>query len=445
MQHTVEEVSPVKKKIAVTVPASEVDAVLDRTTKRYRQRVTLPGFRKGKAPMGMVEKRFTQDIFGEAVNDLVNANVSEILREMKLEPLGNLSFEDTETPMARGKDFSYAFSFEIMPEISLPEYDGIGVAEEEVTVEDKEIDEVIDRLRRGMAEKTAVEEKRLPRDSDVVVMDFTGFDENGEPVPGVSGEQFQVAIGDGQVIPDFETLARSVMPGDSGEGAVVFPEDYGHKPLAGKTVNMKITVHSLMERKMPEVDDEFAKKAGGFDTVDALRSNVRETYARNRKEMAKAKGQRQLLENLLEKIEFPLPEGMVNQYAENALHGRLEEMNRQGKDMAALTEEEFGVLREDTRKEAEKYAKTQLFLLTVAKAENLNVSGQEITAALRQIAARGRHDFKEVQEHYARNNLYPALRDRLLADKAMDAMYEKAAGKKAEPKGEESGDDAKTD
>ena len=428
MQHTVEDISPVKKKIAVTVPASEVDAALDRTTAQYRRRVTLPGFRKGKAPMGMVEKRFTEDIYGEAVNDLVNNNVGEILRELGLEPLGNLNFEDNDTPLSRGKDFSYAFSFELMPEMTLPEYEGIGVEEEEAVVEDKEIDEVIDRVRRGMAEKAEVEEKRLPADNDIVVMDFAGFDENGEPVPGVSGENFQVSIGDGQVIPDFEALARTVMPGDSGEGQVKFPDDYGHQPLAGKTVTMKITVHSLMERKLPEVDEEFAKKAGAFESVDAMRDNIRQTYMRNRKEMAKAKAQSLLLEGLLDKTEFPLPEGMVERYTENALHGRLEEMNRQGKDIASLSEEELAAMKEEAGTEAAKYAKTQLFLLTVAKKEKLEVSGQEITASLRQIAARGGHDFKEVQEHYARNGLYPALRDRILADKAMDVLYDKAAG-----------------
>ncbi len=185
MQHTVEDISPVKKKIAVTVPADEVDAVLNRTVAQYRARVVLPGFRKGKAPMAMVEKRFAQDIYSDAANELAHGGVNEILREMAVEPLGDISLEGNTEPLQRGTSFSYTFSFETMPEMTLPEYEGIGVTEETPVVDEKEIDEVLERVRRGMAERIPVEEKRLPRDGDVVTIDFAGVDENNDPVEGV--------------------------------------------------------------------------------------------------------------------------------------------------------------------------------------------------------------------------------------------------------------------
>lgn len=434
MQHTVEDISPVKKKVAVTVPAEEVDAVLNRTTAQYRARVALPGFRKGKAPMGMVEKRFTQDIYSEAVNTLVNGNIGEILQAMDVDPLGDLAFEGDNEPLKRGRDFSYTFSFELMPEINVPEYEGIGVEEDEAVVEEKEIDEVIERVRRGMGEPIPVKEKRLPRDGDVVIMDFAGTDENGEAIEGVSGEDFKVSIGDDQVIPEFEALTKTILPGETGESKVTFPENYGHAPLAGKVVNMKITVKSLEGRTLPELNDEFAKKASGMNSVEAMRGNIRDTYMRNRKEMAKAKAQSQLLENLLGKVDFPLPEGMVNQYTQNIVQGRIQEMSRSGKDLAALAQDDFDKMREEAKAEAEKFAKTQLFLLTVAKKENLDATPQEMNATLRQIAVRNGRDFKELQEHYARNNLYPTLRDRIVADKAMDVIYEKAGGDAKEAK-----------
>ena len=437
MRHTLEDLSPVKKKIAVTVTADEVNAALDRTTAGFRSRVAIPGFRKGKAPLPMVEKRFAQDIYSEAVNELVNGNVGEILRELSLEPMSGIEFEGGENALARGKDFTFSFSFEIMPVIEIPAYAGIGVQQEDVVVADDEIDQVIDRVRRSMAERVAVTEKRLPADNDIATMDFAGFDEKGEPVPGVSGEGFAVSLGEKQVIPDFEALVRTVAPGDSGEGPVVFPEDYGNKELAGKTVTMKITMKSLEERKMPEVDADFAKKAGGFDTVEAMRDNIRASYVRSRTEMAKAKAQSLLLDSLLEKVSFPLPEGMVERYTQNIMHERLENMSRQGKDLNALSEAELDAIKTEATPEAEKYVKTQLFLLTVAKKEGLEVSGQEMTAALRQIAMRGGHDVKEVQEHYARNNLFPALRDRLLADKAMEVIYAAAAPDRVQSAAEE--------
>jgi trigger factor len=279
-----------------------------------------------------------------------------------------------------------------------------------------------------MAARSPVEEKRLPADNDNVTMDFVGFDEKGEAVPGVSGEAFVLSLGENQVIPDFEALARTVALGDSGEGVVKFPDDYGNKDLAGKAVTVKITVKALEQRILPEVDDEFAKKAGGFDSVAAMRDSVRASYMRSRADMAKAKAQSILLESLLQKTSFPLPEGMVDRYARNIMRERLENLARQGRDVEALPEAEQEGIKAGSVKEAEQYAKTQLFLLTVARKEKLAVSSQEMTAALRQIAMRGGRDVKEVQEQYIRNNLLPALRDRLLADKAMDAIYDAAAG-----------------
>ena len=430
MQHTVENISPVKKSIAVTIPAEEVNAALNKVVAQYRSRVNLPGFRKGKAPISMVEKRFMQDIYNDALENLINGGVSNAVRELGVEPLGGLQFSEETQPIARDKDFSFSFSFEVMPEIDVPEYENIGVEEEAVVITEEEITDVVDRLRKNMAELEPVEEQRLPQEGDVVSMDFAGTDDEGQPVPGVSGEKFQVSIGEEQVIPDFEALVRTAAPGQTVEGKVTFPQDYGHAPLAGKTVNMKITVHSLQSKKLPELDAEFAKKASGLETVEAMTDSIRESFTRNRTDMAKGKAQTKLVEDLLAKVDFPLPEGLVTHYAHNLMQDRLERMSNSGKDPAEVGEDERNALKKETDEEAAKYAKTQLFLLTVAKKEALEVSPQEMTAALRQVAMRGGVDIKQVQEHYTRNNLFGPLRDRLLADKAVEVMYAKAKGEK---------------
>lgn len=441
MQYTVEDLSPVKKKITVTVPASEVDAVLDRTTAQYRAHVVLPGFRKGKAPLAMVGKRFSQDILGEATDELVKANLQDIFKELDTDLLGDLSFDENKNPLVRGQEFTYSFSFEFMPEITLPDYENIGVEEDEVNVEEKEIDEVVDRVRRGMSERVDVEEKRLAGDDDIVVMDFEGFDENGEPVEGVSGENFSVSLGDRQVIPDFEALAKTVMAGDSGEGKVTFPEDYPHAPLAGKTVTMKITVHSLQTRTLPDVDDDFAKKVSGFDSVEAMRENIRETYTRNRTNMAKTNAQNLLLGKLLDATDFLLPEDMVKRYAETILRGKFGEMTREAQATASFSEDDFNRFNEEAATEAAKAVKTRLFLHAVAKKEGVAVTPQEMSIALRQIARQENRDLKEVQEQYAKYNLFPNLRDHLMEEKALGVIYDKASGKAA--KTEEGEMDAK--
>lgn len=424
MQYTVEDVSPVKKTVRVTVPAAEVDAALDKNVARYRQSVVLDGFRKGKVPPALVEKRFEKDIYEETGSELVNSAISEILKELDHEPMSGICFEGE--AISRGKEYAYSFAYEIMPVFELPAYEGIPVTQDAAAVKDEEVDTVFERVRRSMATLENVAEKRLPAAGDVATITFAGFDDSGEPIPDVAGEKFQVTIGEGQVIPDFETLLCSVLPGESGEGKVVFPAEYHSKDLAGKTIAMKITLDVLQTRILPEVNDEFAKQAGGFETVDAMRSSVRSSYEGNRKDLAKAKAQSELLEKLLAEVDFPLPESMVEQYTANILAEQAERLQRQGRDAASITEEETQVMKAGAEAEAKRHVKTRIFLLTVAKKEKLEVSSQELEAALRQIATRGGHDFARVRDHYVRNNLLPVLRDRILADKAMDAIYAKA-------------------
>lgn len=437
MKYTVEELSPVKKKVQVEVPAAEVDAALDQSVNRYRSSVALPGFRKGKAPKGMVEKRFSQDIYKEASENLLQDNIAEVLRELDLEPVAGLAFDGEEQALKRGEGFNYAFSFEVMPAFDLPEYTGIVVEEEKAVVGDEEIDQVIDRVRRNMGTREDVAEKRLPEDGDIVSMDFEGTDDTGAVLEGVAGKNFQVTVGQGQVIPDFEALVRTIMPGETKTGDVVFPEDYHSPNLAGKTVHMTITVNSLATMKLPEIDDEFAKLLGAFDTVADMRDNIRSSYMNNRKELGKSKAQSLLLEGLLETVEFPLPEGLVSRYTSNILADRVGRMQRGGQNITELDKDTITNWQNEARTEAEKYARTQIFLLSVAKKENFEVSSQEMEAALRQIAAQGNHDVNALTEHYVRNNLLASLRDRLLADKAMDFIYEKAEIKEVEPKAEE--------
>lgn len=433
MKYTVEELSPVKKKVQVEVPAAEVDAVLNQSVNRYRASVALPGFRKGKAPMAMVEKRFAQDIYKEAAESLLQENIGEILKELDMEPVAGLNLDGAEEPVKRGNDYNYAFIFEVMPAFDLPEYNGIAVEEEKAIVTDEEIDHVIDRVRRNMGTREDVTETRLPAEGDIVSMDFEGRDEEGNVLDGVSGQNFQVTIGEKQVIPDFEALVLTIMPGETKEGDVVFPEDYHSANLAGKTVRMKITVNSLATMKLPEINDDFAKLLGAFESVDEMRDNIRTSYMNNRKELSKSKAQSLLLEGLLEKVEFPLPEGLVDRYTGNILADRFGRMQRGGLDMNELDKETVDGWREEAKTEAEKYARTQIFLLSIAKKEAFEVTPQEMEAALRQIAAQGNHDFNTLYEHYVRNNLLGSLRDRLLADKAMDFIYEKAEITEVEP------------
>ena len=423
MQYTIEEVSPVSRKIAVTVPVEEVEASIASTIAMYRTSISLDGFRKGKVPSSMVEKRFNKEIYQEATTELVNVHINEIIGETKLAPVSRIDFDGGQ--LERGKEFTYTISFDVMPEFDLPNYDGFAVEQEATIVDDSEVSSVVERLRSNLAEVVTVGETRNPKAGDIAVIDFAAHDEKGEAIPGIQAENFQISIGEAQTLPDFEQIVCSLKQGENGEGPVTFPADFFNPEFAGKTVTMKVTVHAIKERKLPELDEAFAQKAGGFASMEKLQESVRDSYMKSREELNKSVAQKDLLDGLLKMVEFAVPESMVNSNIDIMIDDMESKLERQGKNLASVGKDKEA-LRVEVRPEAEARAKAQIFLMTVARKSELTVSEQEVDLQLRRMAMQSGQDFNTVKDYYSQNNLLFALRDRLLADKAMEAIYAKA-------------------
>ncbi len=431
MQYTQEDISPVKKKITITVPEEECEAALGTAVAMYRTNLTLDGFRKGKVPSSLVEKRFQKEITHEATTDLVNVHINEIIGESKLAPVSRIDFDGGE--IERGKEFVYSISFEIMPAFELPPYVGFAVEREEAVVDEAEVDAVIERVRGNMAEFVDVTEARRPGDGDIAVVDFEAFDDKGKSIPGIKAENFQITLGEGQTIEDFEKLIRNLLPGENKEAPCSFPADFFNPEFAGKTMTMKAALKGIKQKKLPELDEAFAKKAGNFESMDKLRESVRESYIRSRADLNKSEAQKQILDGLLKLVDFPLPESMVASHVNILVGDIVDRLERQGKGLAAIGKTEAD-LRVEVASEAETRTRSQILLLQIARAENLEVSEGEVDLALHRMAAQVGQEFAAVKEYYTRNNLLFALRDRLLADKAMDTILEKAAVTMVPPK-----------
>lgn len=443
MQYVTEDISPVKKKITVTVPAEEAEAALAATIAMYRTSVTIDGFRKGKVPTGIIEKRFHDQVYKEATTDLVNVHINEIVTENKYRPVSRIDFDGED--IKRGADFVYNISFEVMPDFELPAYEGFEVEQEEAEVDEKEVKDVIERVRLGMADILAVGEDRAPEDGDIVVLDFEATDENGAPIQGVKADNFQLTLGEGQTLPDFESLVKSMKQGEEKEGPVSFPADFFNTEFAGRTVNMKAKLHAIKERKLPELGEAFAKKAGGFDNMDMFSLSIRESYLKSRTDLNKSAAQKTLLDNLLKLTDFPVPEIMLNDHVNMILGDLQDRLERQGKGLASLGKTE-DVLREEVRPEAELRAKAHIFLLAVAREKELVVTEQEVDFQIRRMAMQSKQDYKAVKDYYTQNNLLFALRDRMLADKGMEEIYQKAVVTIVPPqKADESADEPRTD
>ncbi|KUJ96669.1 MAG: trigger factor [Desulfonauticus sp.] len=433
MEYQVEEVSAVKRKVKVQVPAEEVNAALGATIALYRRDVDLKGFRKGKVPASVIESRFKKQIYNEAQTDLINLHINEILNELKIAPLSRIDVDAGE--FKKGEDFSYSFSFEVAPQFELPEYKGLKVEEEEVVVEEEEVEAVIKRLQERMAEFVVIDEDREPKPGEAVVVDFKAFD-GDKPLEGIAATNFQLVLGEGQALEDFEKIIYGLKSGQTGEGEVALPEDFINKDLAGKTIKMQVTLHAVKEKKLPALDDGFARKAGNFKNLEELKDSIRKSYTATRKELNKSVAQKKLLDDLKEKVEFELPPSLVEFHLEQKIRKYIDRLERQGKSLES-TGKTLEDLKEEYRAEAEDIAKSEILLLAIAQQENLTVDQSEMEAEIQKIATYSGQTFDAVWEFYEKNNLMIALKDKILADKAMELIYSEAEVTLVPPKAKE--------
>ena len=303
--------------------------------------------------------------------------------------------------------------------------------QEKTVVDEKEVGDVIERIRRDRAQLVPVDSAAAAVDGQVACIDFAAY-ENGLPVEGVKAENFDLALGEHQALEAFEALVKTIPYGQEGEGEIHFPDDFIARDLAGKTVTMKVKVHAVKERKLPELNDELAKSMG-LESVDKLKETISRSYARSRENLNRSAAQKTILDRLLKMVDFPLPESLLDIQMRTLLSDLKARLERQGKRLEALGKSP-DELRKEMLPQAEELARIQVLLLSIAKKEGLEISDQEVAAQIYQESMRTGEDFKTLRENYERSGLIFVLRDRLLADKAMDRIYAKAKVTEVEPK-----------
>lgn len=433
MEYKVEDASPVKKKVNISVPAEEATAAISATVAMYKMRTNIKGFRPGKAPSSMIEAQYHSQIYNEATTDLVNLQINQIMGELGVTPLSRIDVDAKE--IVKGEDFNYSISFEVAPEFELPKYKGLSVEKEKSEVKDEELAEVEKRMLENAAETKVLEDVRNPEDGEIVSVSFSTF-QDGNPVEGLKAENFDMVLGEGQSLPEFEELVKKLKTGEDGEEEITFPEDFINTELAGQTVTMKVKLHAIKERIIPELTDAVAQKAGGFESVEQMRQVIRDSYMNSREELNKSNAQKVLLKDLMESVDFPLPQSMVEDRAERLVRDLEYKLDRQGKSFAATgrTEEE---VRTEFIPEAEETVKSEILLLAIAKEEGIEVTPQEIDAFLSRLAMQSKTPLHELKKYYEDNGLIMPLKDRIMSDKAMELIWENAEVKEVEAKEED--------
>lgn len=423
MEFTVEEISPVKRKVAINAAPEEVDAAIAGAVALYKNQVRLDGFRKGKVPAAVVEKRFHDSIYKDAREDLINVHINELFEKTGLEPIGGINMEGDEKPLERGKEFSYTMEFDIMPKFDLPPYEGLEVEEAESVNDEEMVQRLLKRFQKGQGKILPVEGSAPAVDGQIANIDFQGFID-GEPMEDLKFENYDLTIGEDEALPEFIELVKTISPGGEGEAKITFPEDFINPSVAGKTVDMKVKVHAVKKLELPPLDDEFAKKMGK-ESLEVFVNGVREKSLEGIKDLHKGESQRKLLDGLLKLVDFEIPESLVNSQLRLLLTDTVARLEREGKHFSSLGKS-MPELADELRPRAREMARTQILLLAIAKKEGLEVSEREISNHILYECLTSGANYREYRESMEKNGMIFQLRDKLLEDKAMDLVYERA-------------------
>ncbi|MBF6439860.1 trigger factor [Nocardia cyriacigeorgica] len=374
VKSTVEQLSPTRVRINVEVPFEELKPDFDKAYKALAKQVRIPGFRPGKAPAKLLEARLGRGaILEQVVNDVLPARYSEAVTTSEVKVIGQPEIEITK--IEDGQELAFTAEVDVRPEITLPDYSTIEVTVDAITVDDSDIDEQLQSLRQRFGTLTGVE--RPVQEGDFISIDLSAT-VDGEDVPEASTTGLSHEVGSGQLIEGLDEAVIGLSAGESKE----FTSTLVAGEHAGKEAVITVTVGSVKERELPEADDEFAQLASEFDTLDELKADLRGRVERVKKVQQAGDIRDKVLEQLLDKVEVPLPEAVVKAEIDAVEHDAVHGFDHDEAKFAEALEaqgssrEEFD---KDTKEAAEKSVKTQLLLDAIAEAEGTQVGQEELT------------------------------------------------------------------
>ncbi|OHQ56034.1 trigger factor [Corynebacterium sp. HMSC070H05] len=374
MKTNVEKLSDTRVKLNVSVPFDELGPEIDQAYKAISQQVSIPGFRRGKAPRQLIDARFGRGpILEQVVNDMLPTRYEQALAENDLNPLGQPEIEVTK--IEDNDVVEFTAEIDVRPEIEVPDFSKIEVTVPELKVDDEAVDAELDSLRERFGELK--DTKRKMKTDDFAVIDLEASID-GEKLDDASAEGLTYRVGADDLMKGLDTALRGMKTGEDNE----FETEIQYGENKGKKATVKVHVQQTKERKLPDLDDDFVQMATEFDTVDELRESTREQVEENAKAKQAADIRDEVLKAALAQVEFALPESIVDEQVHNQLHQLLGQMAHDENALAQLLEAQ-GTTREEfdkeSRKQAEESVRTQLFLDAVAEEEQPEVSQQELT------------------------------------------------------------------
>ena len=404
MKSTVEKLSPTRVRINVEVPFTEWEGEFDRALKEMAKQVRMPGFRPGKVPVKLLEARIDKEaMLDQVVGEAVPSKYSEAVTTADVRPLGQPEIEITKK--VYGEDLEFTAEVDVRPEIEFPDLEGLKITVDPIDVTDEEVDTELQNLRARFGTLTGVE--RAAENGDFVSIDLTAT-VDGEEVPEAATEGLSHEVGSGQLIEGLDDAIVGLKEGESR----VFTTTLAAGERAGQEAQVTVTVKSVKERELPEPDDEFAQLASEFDTIDELRNSLVEQVSRVKRIQQAEQIRDKALEELLEQVDVPLPEKIVEAQVNDTLHNAIHSLDHDEEKFAeALTEqgssrEEFD---KDNRSNAEKAVKTQLLMDAVADKLDIQVGQNDLTERLVLMSRQYGLEPQQLLGYLQENNQLPAM------------------------------------
>ena len=434
MSVTVEKLENNMAKLKITVPAEQLEKAIEKAYQKNKNKIQIPGFRKGKAPRKMIEQMYGKGVFYEdAANDLIEEEYPKAVEECGEDVVSSPKIDVEE--LEAGKDFVFTAEVALKPPVKLGKYKGIEVEKMDLDVTDDEVDAEIDKQRNMNARSIDVTDRAV-KDGDTVSLDFEGF-VDGVAFDGGKGTDYPLTIGSGAFIPGFEEQLVGFEIGQEGEVNVKFPEDYQAENLAGKDATFKCKVNSIRAKELPELNDEFASDAG-FDTVAEYKEDVKKKLEEKKAADEKAKREDAVVRAVIEDSEMELPEAMIETQQRQMVNEFAQRLQMQGMNMDQYLQYTGGSVDQmlaQVKPQAIERIKSRLVLEAVAEAEKIEVSDADVDAEIESMAHQYRMEVEKLKEMMS-DAEKKQLKSDLAVQKAADFLVEnvKEGAKKAAKK-----------
>ena len=409
-----------KHALEISVPAQEVESETAKAVDTVQKRAKLPGFRPGKVPAAIIRKQYEGDIRQKVLETLIPRYLQKQFEQDNLQVVGTPDISDVH--LHEGEPLRFKAEFEVVPEIELQEYRGLTVPyhDPEVTAED--VEKRLGELRQEKADYVNIDPRPL-EDGDFAVLGL-------ESLSGVAGdpvrqEEMMLELGGEDTFSAFTENLRGLSPGDEKEFDVTYPEDYGQAKLAGRTVRFRARVKGVRRKELPEVNDDFAQDVGDFRNLEELRDALQKGIFAQRQYDAQQEAKNQLVEQLIDAHDFPVPEALVERQMRNRVEQNLQALAAQGVDIGKL-KLDWNKVRDTQRDKAVREVKGSLVLGRIAEREAIHATVDEVDKEVERIARQQRETFAAVRLRFEKDGTLGRIASRIQTDKTIGFVFEHA-------------------